>query len=105
MGRDLDIIALWSLSLYGTFNHLLNRMAKTTYRVTNKCIKKGDSITYNFCFFIKIHDCITFWLAVFKYFPLSVALEGVIFEIDILKKLSNTSLLEFLFSKELLLHI
>lgn len=79
MGRDLDIIALWSLSLYGTFNHLLNRTAKTACSVTNKCIKKGDSITYNFCFFIKIHDCITFWLAVFKYFPLSVALEGVIF--------------------------
>lgn len=48
VGRgDLVIIALWSLSLYGTLNHLLNITAETAYSMT-KCIKKGDSITYYF---------------------------------------------------------
>lgn len=54
------IVLLSLFSLFGTLNHLLNIHVMVKFSTSNKCIKKGDSITYNFCFPLKIHNYIAF---------------------------------------------
>lgn len=88
------MIVFWSVLAHVVHCHLSNAVVKMTLGMIKICIKKGDSITYNFCFLIRIHYRITIDSQYSKLF--SVVVEGIMFRNRYFsKKLNNTLLSNF----------